>query len=330
MPKQSSYASYTFSRSISIRNLPVSVFASVMGIAGLSIAWHQASVMYGVSPWVAQTVGAVAVAIFGLLTTAYGLKALLHPEAVISEYQHPIAGNFFGTIAISVLLVSAVVAPQSQQLAELIWTVGTVITFGIGYAIASRLLRGNMEIKHVVPACFIPGVATLDIAVTGGSMPMAWAHEVNLLAMAVGSVLALLFFVLIMSRLIQHEPLPLGLTPSLLIVMAPFEVGFLAYTNTLQQIDTFSALLFYFGLFLFLILAPKVFRKGIPFSAAWWAVSFPMAALTIAALKYAMFVQAWPIEALALLLLIMLSVTIMVLFIKTLVILVNGELLAER
>jgi tellurite resistance protein len=275
----------------------------------------------------ADAAGALALIVFVVLGAGYIAKAVRHPQAVIDEYRHPVAGNFFGTITIAILLLSSVVAPLSQTLAEVMWTVGTISTVALCFAIASRLLRGKIDAAHAVPAWFIPGVATLDIAVAGGTMPMSWAHEVNLFAVAVGTMIALLFFTMIMSRMIHHEPVPAGMVPSLLILMAPFEVGFLAFTNMTQSVDTFSALLFYFGLFIFLALAPKVFRKSIPFAAGWWAISFPMAALAIAALKYSMAVQAWPLKVIAIVLLAMLSIAIVVLFVRTLHILLNGKLL---
>ncbi|GAB3254871.1 SLAC1 anion channel family protein [Chitinimonas naiadis] len=312
----------------SIRNLPVNLFASVMGIAGLCLAWRQASHEFGVSPLISEAAGLLAVVVFLVLGVGYLVKALKHPDAVMGEYRHPVAGNFFGTITIAILLLSSVVAERSRTVAEVMWTLGAVTTIALCFAIASRLLQGKIDAAHAVPAWFIPGVATLDIVVAGGTMPMPWAHEVNLFAMAVGTMIALLFFTMIMSRMIHHEPLPAGMVPSLLILMAPFEVGFLAYTNMTQHVDTFAGLLFYFGLFLFLALAPKVFRSGVPFASGWWAISFPMAALTSAALKYAMFVQVWPVQLMALGLLTLLSVTIVVLFVRTLQILLNGRLLA--
>ncbi|SOZ38004.1 C4-dicarboxylate transporter/malic acid transporter (plasmid) [Cupriavidus neocaledonicus] len=299
-----------------------------MGIAGLSIAWRQASQQFGVTPLISAAAGMLAVIVFLVLSASYLVKALKHPEAVVAEFRHPVAGNFFGTITIAVLLLSSVVAQLSQPLAAAIWTVGTVATIALSFTIASRLLQGKIDAGHAVPAWFIPGVATLDIAVAGGTMPMPWAHEVNMFALAVGTMIALLFFTIIMSRMIHHEPLPAGMVPSLLIMMAPFEVGFLAYTNFTQRVDTFSGLLFYFGLFLFLTLAPKVFRKGIPFASGWWAISFPMAALASAALKYSMFVQAWPVALIAIILLAMLSIAIVVLLVRTLHMLLSGRLLA--
>lgn len=240
----------------------------------------------------------------------------------------PSAGNFFGTITIAILLLTSIVAQLSQTLAEVTWTVGTILTIMLCFVITSRLLQGKIDAAHAVPAWFIPGVATLDIAVAGGTMPMPWAHEINMFALAVGTMIALLFFTMIMSRMIHRDPLSAGMVPSLLILMAPFEVGFLAYTNFTQRVDTFSGLLFYFGLFIFLTLAPKVFRREIPFATGWWSISFPMAALASAALKYSMFVQAWPVKAIAIILLAILSIAIVVLFVRTLRILFNGKLLA--
>ncbi|WP_240420832.1 hypothetical protein [Paenibacillus periandrae] len=132
---------------------------------------------------------------------------------------------------------------------------------------------------------------------------------------------------MIVSRLIHQAPLPAGLTPSLIIMIAPFEVGFLGYTNIMQRIDQFAAILFYIGLFLFIVLLFKVFNKSVPFGASWWAVSFPMAALSNAALKYAMFVHSWLLIAIAAVILALVSLVLIVLFIRTLNILFNGQLL---
>ncbi|WP_255407778.1 MULTISPECIES: SLAC1 anion channel family protein [unclassified Achromobacter] len=315
-------------RPASVKHLPVNLFASVMGLAGLSIAWRQASRDFELSPVMADIAGHLALVVFALLAVSYLIKAIRHPGAVLAEYRHPVAGNFFGTITIAMLLLSTVLTAMNQMLAILFWTVGAIFTIALCFAITGRLMRGKIDIAHAVPAWFIPGVATLDIVVAGGAMPMAWAHEINMFALAIGTAIALLFFTMIMSRMIHHEPLPASMIPSLLILMAPFEVGFLAYTNFTQHIDTFAGLLFYVGLFIFLAVAPKVFRRGVPFASGWWAISFPMAALALASLKYAAYTQAWPMRVIAAGLLGLLSLAIVVLFAKTIRILLNGQLLA--
>ncbi len=157
---------------------------------------------------------------------------------------------------------------------------------------------------------------------------MAWASEVNLLASAVGAVMALVLFTMIVGRLVHRDPLPPAMAPSLMILVAPFAVGFLAYTHMVGSIDGFAALLFYFGLFLFVVVAPKVFRPDARFSVGWWAVGFPLAALAIAALKYAAFRHSGPLWVIATALLALLSVVLVVLTVRTVQNALNGKLFA--
>jgi len=48
----------------------------------------------------------------------------------------------------------------------------------------------------------------------------------------VGFFFALPLFMMIFSRLALEEPLPAGLQPSMLILSAPFSIGFSAYVTT--------------------------------------------------------------------------------------------------
>ena len=299
-----------------------------MGTSGLCLAWRQAGRQFGTSPAIDGVVGGIALAMFVLLCAAYAAKAVLHPQAVRNEFRHPIAGNFFGTVSIAVLLVSSLVAPLSAPASQALWLLGAASTIALAFTLVSRLLRGKVDAGHALPAWLIPGVATLDITVAGGTLPAAWARELNLFSLAVGTMVALVFFTMIMSRLIHHqEKLASEMVPSLMILVAPFEVGFLAYTSFFQRIDAFAAMLFYFGLFIFLSLAFKVFRRGVAFAAGWWAVSFPLAALSNAALRYAEHVRCLPVTAFALAMLGFLSLLIGVLLVRTVQSVVDGRLL---
>ena len=302
----------------SVKHLPVNLFASVMGISGLSLAWRGAHKLFGADVAIAEGIGVVAILTFLVLAIGYGVKWVRYPAAVKAEFNHPIAGNFFGTVTIAILLLSSVIGFYSTAFGEVVWTVGAILTIGLAFIVAGRLFRGKEDPAHAAPAWLIPGVATLDIAVAGGTMPMAWAHEVNMFSIAIGTMIALVFFTMIFSRVVHHEPLPAGMVPSLIIMIAPFEVGFLAYVNMVQHVDMFAGLLFYFGLFLFISLSFKVFRRSIPFAASWWAISFPIAALSNAAIRYAAYSDTWVLKALAGVILAFLSVAIVVLFIRTL------------
>lgn len=311
----------------SIKNLPVNLFGAVMGLAGLGLGWRLAHQYFGVSPLIGEAIGLFAALVFVVLSIGYLTKLARHRQAVINEFTHPIAGNFFGTIVIAILLLSVVAGPYSEKLGQGLWTLGTVLTVLLGGLVLSRLFNGKQDLQHAVPAWLIPGVATLDVAVTGGHMPMAWAAELNLFTMAVGAALALIFFTSIFPRLVHQEPLGKAMVPSLMILVAPFEVGFLAYSN-LFGIDRFAALLFYFGLFLAVVLGFKVFRRDVPFAPSWWAISFPLAALVNAALKYAHAQGGLPLQVIAWASLLFLTFALAMLTAKTLGSLVRGKLLA--
>ena len=311
----------------SIRNLPVSLFASVMGLSGLAFSWRFAHSKLGAPAFIGEAIGAFALVVFVLILLGYLAKLVKYRQAVYAEFHHPVSGNFFGTFAISILLLSAIIEPYGALAAQIVWTVGVLATFALCFVVFSRLLKGQVDASHAVPAWIIPCVATLDIPVTGGHMPMAWGSEINLLAGAIGSVLALVLFAMIVSRLVHREALAPAMTPSLMILVAPFAVGFLAYINIVGEIDRFAALLFYFGLFMFAVIAPKVFRPSMKFSPGWWAIGFPLAALVNAALRYAEFRSSAPLFILATLLLGALSMVLMILTVLTAKIALNGKLL---
>lgn len=270
----------------------------------------------------------LALIVFLLLSLGYMTKLVMHAGAVRSEFVHPVSGNFFGTIPISVLLLSAIVEPYGASVARDIWILGVAISLALSFVVISRLLNGQVDVSHAVPAWLIPGVGTLNIAVTGGHMPVAWAAEVNLIAGAVGGMLALLLSALVVSRLVHRDPLAPAMTPSLMILVAPFAVGFLAYSNVAGGVDRFAALLFYFGLFVFAVIAPKVFRAGVKFSLGWWAIGFPMAALVNAALRYAEFRASEPLWWLAIVLLGGLTLVMAGLVVQTIRSIVKGEAFA--
>lgn len=314
----------------SIKNLPINLFASVMGLAGLSLAWDQLSQKMVQVSLISNIIGLFAGVVFILLLLGYVTKWIKYPDIVKSEFNHPVTGNFFGTVTIAILLLSAVAASYSILLSQTLWIVGSVLTVILTALVILRLLAGDQSLPSAVPALLIPGVASLDITVTGAHMPMAWAYEFNLFAMAIGTMVALTVFNLIFSRLVHQTEMPKGMTPSLMILIAPFEVGFMAYTNFWGHVDHFASLLFYAGLFLFVVLSFKVFRKPASFSPAWWAISFPIAALSNAALKFADTQQSTALIVLSYFILAFLSIALIILTIKTLKILFNGKLLSNQ
>ena len=122
--------------------------------------------------------------------------------------------------------------------------------------------------------------------------------------------------------------MPDALQPSLLILVAPFSVGVSTYVVTTGTFDLFAEALFMLTLFVLAVLLNRLRNLVVccPFRVSWWAVSFPLATSAIASLRYATAQPSWLGTLMAVLLLILASVTIGALLVRTLVGLVCGEL----
>ena len=88
-----------------LEDLPITLFGSVMGLAGLSIAWlhfeHFRGLEWGVGEILIHLAGLWFLVLLGL----YAAKALRHPRAVTEELRHPVRLNFFPAVSISLILL---------------------------------------------------------------------------------------------------------------------------------------------------------------------------------------------------------------------------------
>jgi tellurite resistance protein len=308
--------------------LPVGLFGSVMGVTGLSVAWRLAEVHYGAPGWISDAIGAIAVIAIVALSIGYLLKLVTATDAVRAEFKHPIAGNLFGTISISLLLLPIILVRVSLGLAQGLWVVGAVSTTLFAWVIVSRWMSDRQQVAHATPAWFIPMVGMLDIPLALPVLHLPGLHGVMVLGLAVGLFFAVPLFTLVFSRLVFEAPMPDALLPSLVIMITPFAVGYSTYVLTTGQNDIFSESLYTLTLFVLAVLLGRLRNLVIccPFRVAWWAVSFPLAASAIAALRYAAVEPNWFTNSVAVVLLGFVTLVIAGLFGRTVHGIVKGEL----
>ena len=308
--------------------LPVGLFGSVMGLTGLSVAWRLAHVRYGAPVIVADAIGGVAVAVFVALAISYGVKAATALDAVKAEFRHPIAGNLFGTILISLLLLPIVLAPVSLKLAQGMWIAGAVGMALFAWMIVTRWMSDRQQVAHATPAWIVPVVGLLDVPLALPALGLPPMHGVMVASLAIGLFFAVPLFTLVFSRLVFEPPMPDALQPSLLILVAPFAVGMSTYALTAGTIDLFAQSLYMLTLFVLAVLLNRMryILACCPFRVSWWAVSFPLAASAIAALRFAAAQPSWITDGIALALLILATLTITGLFARTLYGIARGEL----
>ena len=134
-----------------------------MGLTGLSVAWRLATIRYGLPEGIALGIGGVAAVAFVLILVGYSVKLVTAFAAVRAEFCHPIAGNLFGTVLISLLLLPIVLEPFAHRLAQVLWVIGAVGMILFAWLIVSRWMRDRQQIAHATPAWIIPVVGLLDV-----------------------------------------------------------------------------------------------------------------------------------------------------------------------
>ena len=308
--------------------LPIGLFGSVMGITGLSVAWSLAHQRFSVPSVIGDSIGVVAIVAFVLLAIGYAVKIATAPQAVRTEFTHPIAGNLFGTFFISLLLLPIPLAPLDLGFARAVWTVGAVGMTAFGWLVVDRWMRQRQQAAHATPAWIIPVVGMLDLPLALPALGLQSLHGVMIFGLAVGLFFTLPLFTMIFSRLAFEEPLPDALQPSLMILLAPFAVGTSAYVATTGRVDLFAESLFALTLFLLAVLLGRLRHLAAccPFRVSWWAVSFPLAAAAIAALRIAKADPGRATDAIAIALLALATLVVAALLVKTVVGVARGEL----
>ncbi|MBN8925574.1 MAG: C4-dicarboxylate ABC transporter [Rhodospirillales bacterium 69-11] len=298
------------------------------GWAGLAVAWHVGAARYGVPHWIGDAIGAAAAATFVALVIAYGVKLVAAPAAVLAEFRHPVAGALFGTVLISLLLLPLVIAPVSLRLAQALWGLGAVGMVLFALTIVNRWMSDRQQIAHATPAWIVPVVGLLDLPLAIPVLQLPPIGGVSMFALSVGLFFAVPLFTVVFGRLVFEPPMPDGQKPSLLIMLAPFSVGFSCYLVTIGQADRFAEALYMLSLFMFAVLVGRLRELGrcCPFRVSWWAVGFPLAATTIAALRYADLRPNAVTDGIALVLLGFTTILLAGLALRTLLGIARGEL----
>ena len=265
-----------------LAHFPVPFFAAVMGLSGLTLALQAAGFAR------ASLVMLVATGVsFVVLAGFYAAKALRHPAAVAAEWQHPVKLAFFPAMSISLLLIATALRPVAPALSVTVWLIGAVAQAGLTLAVLSNWIgHRRFQHIHISPAWFVPAVGNVVAPVAGVALGYP---ETSWVFFSAGIIFWIVLLGLVMNRLMFHDPLPGRMVPTLAILIAPPAVAFLAWTQLNGGVlDGFARILYGAALVFFALAATQVAKlRGLPFALSWWALSFPIAALTIATFRFA-------------------------------------------
>jgi len=307
-------------------------YAVVMGLAGLSLAWHRAQPLLGNGAAAAAlAIGVLAAAVFAVLAVATVLRGWRHPQAWAEDRKHPVRHTFIAALPIAVLLLATVGVALfgPHPLADALWWVGSLAQWFVTAWVLARWWRGapagGLQWAGVTPALFIPIVGNVLVPLAG--VPLGHA-EWSAAQFGVGLLFWPVVLTLIVARIVVQGLWPERLLPTAFIFIAPPAVVGLS----LLQFGAPSLWgwgCWGMGVFSF-VWAGTLARRiaGMPFGLPHWGMSFPMAALAALTLRLAQ-----PGEAMAwaaLLLLALASLLIAGLVLATLRGLRDGSLLAPE
>ncbi|MEB2799153.1 SLAC1 anion channel family protein [Campylobacter upsaliensis] len=273
-----------------LANFPIVLFASVMGIGGLSLAFKKASVAFNHQDflaWSAFGFAILALIVFALLFVCYGAKILYHFKAFKADLTHQVKINFLSSVPISMLIITAFWSDFISKESGFWWVilesfyVASALQLILSLYVMSFWFRESMKSSLLSPAWFIPVVGNLIVPLSGAFINAP--KDMLLFFFCIGCFFWIILSAMIMQRLIFEQSLETKFIPTLFIFIAPPSIFVLDFHSLFQTHSILSLMVYFIALFfvLLLIFLSKIFSK-LSFAPSWWAFTFPLCAFSIA------------------------------------------------
>ncbi|WP_418185683.1 SLAC1 anion channel family protein [Aliarcobacter vitoriensis] len=258
---------------------PIMMFATVMGLGGLTLVFERLYATFNFPKIFATTLISITTILFFTLVFTYLLKIIKYKEEVIKELNHPVRINFFAASSISMLILSATYRDYYMEASEMFFYVGAILHIFFTFYTIRFWINSDFEIVHSNPAWFIPIVGNLIVPIAGMGFVDS---QVLIFYFSIGIFFWIILFAIILNRVIFHKSFVAKFMPTMFILIAPPAIGFISYIKLNQTLDFFSQMLFSLAIFFVILLffMYKNFLK-IKFFISWWAFTFPMAAVSL-------------------------------------------------
>lgn len=277
-------------------------FSLVMGLCGLSLAWHRAAPLLGeMADGLALVAGLVALGVFGVLLVASWLRLSRYPAALADDLKHPVRHAFVAAFPVSLLLLATVgvalggVGNELAVVWRTLWWLGSLGQLWATLWVLGRWLApaapggsaGNTGLwPAVTPVLLIPVVGNVLAPLAG--VPLGhggWAAA----QFGIGAFFWPVALTLILARRLAHSPVPDRVLPAWMITVAPPAVIGLVLAQAVERGQApLAAAQALWGIALFFLLwVLPVLKRAVtqPFGIPFWALSFPLAAFTTLTLR---------------------------------------------
>lgn len=270
-------------------------YATVMGLGGLSLAFHRAAPLMGDAAGAAGlAIGLLGLLVFGVLAIATVLRAQRYPQAWAEDRRHPVRHTFIATLPIALMLLATVAVASELHVGTLrpliliFWVLGSVGQLYVTLWVVSRWWKGNgaggLQWASATPALFIPIVGNVLAPLAGVPLGLeAWSAA----QFGVGLLFWPAVMLLLIVRIAVQGMWPERLLPASFIFIAPPAVVGLSALQLGAPMLVGWAL---WGMALFTTLWCSLLAQRIvalPFGLPHWGLSFPLTAIAALTLRMA-------------------------------------------
>ncbi|KAJ7534833.1 hypothetical protein O6H91_12G006100 [Diphasiastrum complanatum] len=303
---------------------PISSFGITLGLGSQTIMWkhlaatpsmHFLHLPHSINLFLWFT---ALVATF-MISATFILKCMFYFEAVRREYYHPVRVNYFFAPWIACMFLTlGLPSAIATSVHPAVWCIFMAPLLCLELKIYGQWLSGGERrlSKVANPSTHLAVVGSFVGALLGATV--GW-KEVAIFFWAIGLAHYLVLFVTLYQRLPTNESLPKELRPVFFLFVSAPSTASVAWEEISGDFDFVSKILYFVALFLFTTLALRLnLFRGLRFSIAWWAYTFPMTAASIATIHYSNKVTTPITQALAILFSCVSTTVVFTLFLLTL------------
>ena len=310
--------------------VPANFYAIPFGLVGLARVWRLAGDLYGLPASIAAALFLVATLVFLVLLALFVAKLVLAPGTVASELKHPVLGPFYSLLPISGMLLAVGLQPYASGAALLVFCLSFLATALLGGWLTGQWIVAELDIDKFHPGYFLPTVAGgllgAECATHFGMVGLGW------MSFGVGMICWVMLGSIILNRLFFRPALPAALIPTLAIEIAPPVVaGNTYFTLTGGRLDLFAYFLAGYAVLMVLVqlrLAPVYLKLA--FTPGFWGFTFSYAAAAGFALRWIGIAHPPAAAFLGLTVLVVITLLIGGIAVRTLVALGQSKLIPPR
>jgi tellurite resistance protein len=273
----------TSTQPVAQSRIPPSLFSITLGLAGLALAWHEATPALGTAPAIPDALNIVAATAWLVLVTAYVAQG---PRQIGADLHHPVLAPFVPVAAITAMILASALASAAFAAARILVVVFLAVTIATGGWLIGQWILAGVREDSIHSGYYLPTVA-------GGLIGAAAAAHVHLHAVAeasfgIGILSWILLGSILWNRLFVRPSLAAALLPTLAIEIAPPALAGQAYfALTGGTASLIAAALGGYAVLMALVqlrLLPVYAR--LRFTPGFWAFTFPAAAAAAYALEW--------------------------------------------